>query len=230
MILRQFKNAYRYNSDSLMLYSFVKKLSANVLDVGCGCGILGLLFKRDFPEISLFMCDILEQNCKISALNAKENGLEAQILQQDYNEFDEKMRFDFIVSNPPFYGETVIKSENLHKHFAKYSANLSLENFLNKSNKILKPKGKIIFCYDAKRINELFIATSKLNLSTVKLQFIHPTPQKPSKLVLLELEKNSKKLCEILPPIAVNSHNSYTQEAKEIFAKADLKSVDCEFN
>lgn len=229
MILRQFKNAYRYNSDSLMLYAFIKKLSANVLDVGCGCGVLGLLLKRDFPEISLYMCDILEQNCDLATKNAKENGIKAQIFALDFNDFDEKMRFDFIISNPPFYKENTLQSENLHKNFAKYSSNLSLKNFLNKASKILKPKGKLIFCYDARRINEVLFIASNLKFSLIKLQFIYPTPKKCSKLALMEFEKNSKKLCEILQPIAVNSDKSYTKEAKEIFAKADLTSIDCEF-
>lgn len=228
MKLLQFKNAYRYNSDSLMLYSFCKNIYGNVLDVGCGSGILGLLLKRDFPEISLFMCDILEQNCTLAAKNAKENGLLAQIFALDFSKFDKNIQFDFIISNPPFYHKNVLKSENSHKNFAKNSANLSLENLLNKAFKILKPKGKLIFCYDARQISEILKAFSNLKFSPVRIQFVYATFEKNSKLGLFELEKNSKKMCEILPPIAVNLGNSYTQKAKEIFAKANLESVDCE--
>ena len=52
MILAQLENGYRYNSDTLVLYDFicsgVGEISGRVLDVGAGCGILGLLLKSDF--------------------------------------------------------------------------------------------------------------------------------------------------------------------------------------
>ena len=62
MILAQLKSGYRYNSDTLVLYDFIssslKNFSGRILDVGAGCGILGLLLKRDFKNSSLSLLDI----------------------------------------------------------------------------------------------------------------------------------------------------------------------------
>lgn len=48
MLLSQLKDGYRYNSDSIFLYDFIKKrgFKGVVLDVGCGCGIVGALLKK----------------------------------------------------------------------------------------------------------------------------------------------------------------------------------------
>lgn len=228
MKLFQPKDGYRYNSDTIMLYNFITKLNGEVLDVGCGCGILGLLLKRDFEKISLTMIDILKKNVEISIKNSNNNLLEANIINGNFCDMTESLKFDFIVSNPPFYHDGALKSENIHINFSRYSSNLSLENFLDKSYKLLKPKGTIFFCYDAKRIYEISFLLYKLKFTLNRMQFVHPKVTKKSKLVLIEARKNSKSLCEILPPIFVNCDNGYSDQAKEIFAKADLLSVDYE--
>ena len=51
MLLYQPESGYCYNSDSMFLYDFVSsfKPKGEVLDVGAGCGIVGLLVARDNP-------------------------------------------------------------------------------------------------------------------------------------------------------------------------------------
>ncbi|MCI7587670.1 MAG: methyltransferase, partial [Campylobacter sp.] len=74
MKLFQLKDGYRYNSDSLFLWDFARKncsfkASQSLLDVGCGCGILGLLLARDF-NCALSCIDIQPQNCELAQINA----------------------------------------------------------------------------------------------------------------------------------------------------------------
>ena len=112
MIITQPKNGYRYNSDTMFLYDFIREggVRGEVLDAGCGSGVLGLLLKRDFPKISLSLLDILEANVNLAAANAMQNGLEAEFITADFAKFKSEKRFDLIVSNPPFYHDGVEKS------------------------------------------------------------------------------------------------------------------------
>ena len=153
MIITQPKNGYRYNSDTMFLYDFIREggVRGEVLEVGCGSGVLGLLLKRDFPKISLSLLDILEANVNLAAANASQNGLEAEFITADFAKFKSEKRYDLIVSNPPFYHDGVKKSENEHLRTARYSENLPLSELVGSANSLLKPRGVFSFCIEAKK-------------------------------------------------------------------------------
>ena len=54
----QNQDGFLFNSDSHFLYDFISKLNpkGQILDIGNGCGILGLLIARDF-KVKLFGID-----------------------------------------------------------------------------------------------------------------------------------------------------------------------------
>lgn len=88
MKLFQLKDGYRYNSDSLFLWDFARKncsfkASQSLLDVGCGCGILGLLLARDFG-CALTSIDIQPQNCELTKKNAEVNNINANVICADF--------------------------------------------------------------------------------------------------------------------------------------------------
>lgn len=223
--LYQLKNGYRYNSDTLFLYDFISanKLRGDILDVGCGCGILGLLVARD-NEIKLTGIDIDPLNVQISQHNASVNGITAEFITGDFSEFKSDIKFDFIISNPPFYHTNVTKSQNKHIANSRYSDFLSLEEFLASCNRNIKPKGVLYFCYDAKQIGDIIPLLSKFKLNLTKLKFIYSKDNQNAKLVLIEAKKSSKSLCEILPPLIVFDGDNFSLEASEIFKKANTIS------
>ena len=136
MNLYQFDKGYRYNSDTLLLYDFIAQFEpkGNVLDVGCGCGILGLLLKRDFPQIAMQLLDIQEQNCMLSKENAKLNNIDiASFICSNFLEATFETKWDAIVSNPPFYANGGVKSENEMLRLSRHSSALPFEPFALRS-------------------------------------------------------------------------------------------------
>lgn len=230
MRLKQPKIGYRYNCDTMMLYKFASeaRLKGDVLDVGCGCGILGLLLKRDFKDIRLDMLDIQESNVNLARRNAEENELEAGFINADFTKFKSEKRYDFIVSNPPFYHDGVKKSDNEHMKISRYNEFLPLESLIKSANSLLKPNGAFIFCYDAKQLSEILICLKRYKFNPSKLRFIHHKVGVEANLVIIEAKKSSKALMKILSPVFVFEGDGYSQAAKEIFAKADTLSEDLE--
>ena len=205
-----------------------RAIYGDVLDVGAGCGILGLLLKRDFESINLSLLEIQERNLEILRLNSLQNDLPAEILHADFAEFKSEKRFDFIVSNPPFYRERISLSKEPHMALSKSTASLRLRDFVRSANAHLKPGGTLIFCYEAGKLAKICELLGEFRLNLTRLGFVYPDISKPAKLALLQARKNSRSPCEIVLPIYASAHGKRTAQAHAIYKSADLTSVDYE--
>ncbi len=205
-----------------------RAIYGDVLDVGAGCGILGFLLKRDFESINLSLLEIQERNLEILRLNSLQNDLPAEILHADFAEFKSEKRFDFIVSNPPFYRERISLSKEPHMALSKSAASLSLRDFVRSANAHLKPSGTLIFCYEAGKLAKICELLGEFRLNLTRLGFVYPDISKPAKLALLQARKNSRSPCEITLPIYASAHGRRTAQAHAIYKSADLTSVDYE--
>ena len=257
MKIFQLKDGYRYNSDSLFLWDFARKncsfkASQSLLDVGCGCGILGLLLARDF-NCALSCIDIQPQNCELAQINAGANDINASIICADFfkdwesgnfagnsvGNFKENsagnsagnfripsLNFERIICNPPFYdfgGE----NKNAHKNTSRNASSFDISAFASKCSKLLAPKGELVLCYDARLIDRLLQALLEAGLKPIKLAFLHSKPSKPANVVLVVAKKGAKSpLCVFGSLFACNENGAHTDFAKEVFIQADLTSVD----
>lgn len=246
MQIYQPKNGYCYNSDTLFLYDFALpflKHRYHLLEVGAGCGILGLLCARD----SACQLTMIEKNPKMAELcahNLRINQIKAHLICADFLEYDfanpcqiaqetkphntdSATQFDMILSNPPFYHDGVMKSPNADIFGARYAQNLPFLDFVCKVNSLLKPQGEFIFCYDAKAIFHLLSVLNSYKMRPICLRFVYPKVDKSATLVLCRSKKNSKSQCEILPPLIVHIGLDFTQEVLAIYKRANTWSIKC---
>ncbi len=225
MTLYQPKNGYCYNSDTMFLYDFITKfnIKGDVLEVGGGCGVLGLLVKRDFPKIDLTIIEKQNVMSEFIKKNLKENSLEAEVINDDFLKHSFSKRFDFVISNPPFYNGS-LKSENEIIKIARYEDFLPMEEFFRKVNAVLKERGEFIFCYDAKRIDDIISKMPK-PLKIIDIRFMHPRIDKKATLVMLRAKRHAKSMSVIHPPLIGFEGKDYSKEASEIYKKAATKSV-----
>ena len=231
MFLYQPTSGYCYNSDSLFLYDFIQvfKPKGKLLDVGCGVGIIALLLSRDFT-IETSIIDKQESMLEYAKLNFTNNNLQASTYLGDFTTCQFSDKFDFVVSNPPFYDSQVKQTENQHLNTARYAHHLPFNLFAQKVKKILKPRGYFIFCYDAKQIDILLKELKEINLNPEVIQFVHAKIDKESKLVMIASRLNSKSMTKILPPfIVMDEDNNYAQRAMKVFQETNTYSVKGDF-
>ncbi len=227
MYLYQPSSGYAYNSDSIFLYDFISqfKPKGRLLDVGCGVGIISLLLTRDF-HIETDIIDKQRLMLKYAQHNFSLNNLEVNAHLGDFQEFKEDIKYDFIVSNPPFYDSNVIQSQNEHLNISRYAHHLPIDKFIQKVKKLLKPRGYFIFCYDAKQIDKLLYTLKEQKINPEQIRFVHSKIDRESKLVMIAARLNSKSLTKILPPLIVfNEKSVYNREAKKAFEKAGTQSI-----
>lgn len=228
MNLFQLEQGYRYNSDTLLLYDFISSFApkGEVLDVGCGCGILGLLLKRDFTHIKMHLLDIQEQNSTIASANAKQNNIAIEsCMCHDFLKITFEHKWDMIVSNPPFYHTGGIKSADTSLSLSRHSSALPFEAFATKVTKTLSNRGYFCFCYDAKQLDHLMVSLLGNGLNVEDICFVYPKEDKEASLVLIRARKNSKTLCKVHSPLFIYQDESFSVRVQAIFEKSKTQSL-----
>ena len=231
MFLYQPTSGYCYNSDSIFLYDFIStfKPKGSLLDVGCGVGIISLLLSRDF-NIETTIIDKQEKMLSYAQHNYVLNNLDVKSHLGDFTEFETTNKFDYIISNPPFYDSRVTQSENIHLNIARYAHHLPIEDLIAKVKKLLKPRGYFIFCYDAKQVDLLVYHLTSYGINVEKIQFVHSKIDRDSKLVMIAARMGSKSMTQILPPFVVFDDESvYRQSAQKAFERANTNSIKGDF-
>ncbi len=235
MLLYQPSNGYCYNSDTHFLHNFIsenlkkfKNIKGNLLDIGSGSGILGLLVARDYDRLELNQCEIQDAFQELSYKNAQCNKIETFLYKGSFLDLEFDKFFDICVSNPPFYHSSVIKSENENIKIARYNDSLPLKQFIKKVSNILKDGGKFFFCYDVKQLDDIIVYLKEYKLNIESLQFVHPKKHKDATLVLVYARKNSKSLLNVLKPLIVFENEDFSQEVQEIYKKSSTHSIKVE--
>ena len=199
-----------------------------MLDVGAGCGIVGLLVTRDNEKIELHAVEKQEIFVKYATKNAEENGIAYNIHHTDFLKFEDEQGFDYIVSNPPFYHDGASKSEDEMLFQARYNVNLPMKEFFTKVHRLLKHQGHFIFCYDAKQFALLCAELHAAKLRVVDVKFVHPKSDRAASLVMLHVRKNSKSLLNVLPPFIAFEGDKLSTDSEKLYAKARTNSIKCQ--
>lgn len=85
-----------------LLLDSLPELEGDILDLGCGAGVIGTALCQRSSKAKVVMTDVNALALHAAAKTLKENNLTAQIIASDMFS-DVTTEFDFIISNPPFH-------------------------------------------------------------------------------------------------------------------------------
>ena len=229
MILYQPESGYCYNSDSIFLYDFINSFNpkGKVLDVGAGCGVVGLLVARDNKKVELEAVEKQEAFVFYAKTNARVNKISYKMHESNFLELDENYKYEYIISNPPFYHDGATRSDDEMLFNARYSVNLPMRDFFKKVSRLLKPQAHFIFCYDASQFGLICAELDRVKLKVVDVRFIYPKIDKKASLVMLHVRNGSKSLMKVWPPFISFNGADFSKEAQDIYKKASTQSIKC---
>ena len=89
-----------------------------VLDLGCGCGLVGILAARICGEENVIMSDIDPLAAEVAARNAARNGVGGvrTVVSDGFSRID-GAGFDLILSNPPYQSDFSVAKRFIEKGF-----------------------------------------------------------------------------------------------------------------
>ncbi len=132
----------------------------NILDVGCGCGVLALLTAQYFTHANIMAIDIDRQSVEESLENFScspwKNRLSAKCvsLQQFTDIQDNNSKFDLIVSNPPFF-ENSLKSASETKTISRHTDTLTVSDIASCVARLISDDGYFCCIYPVETAENL---------------------------------------------------------------------------
>lgn len=89
-----------------------------VMDLGCGCGIVGILAAKKCGEENVVMSDVDPNAVQTAKKNAEANGVGGvkTVLSNGFDSVDEA-GFDLILSNPPYQTDFAVAKKFIEKGF-----------------------------------------------------------------------------------------------------------------
>jgi release factor glutamine methyltransferase len=128
--------------------------TTRIVDVGTGSGCIALALTKELPEAEIYATDISPAALEVARANAARHQLETRIHFQQTDLLEGlDPHFDFIVSNPPYVGESeadqvqleVRKFEPRNAVFAGPTGIETIARLIPQAHNMLRPGGWLIF-------------------------------------------------------------------------------------
>jgi len=114
----------------VLLENLPKKVTGDLLDFGCGAGVIASYYGKVFPNANLHLLDVSALALYSAQKTLNLNNLTGQVFPSN-SLSDVKGKYDYVISNPPFH-------QGLKTNY------LATETFLSKIKPHLKPRGHVI--------------------------------------------------------------------------------------
>lgn len=216
-------DGFKFSLDSVLLANFVtlNKRINNVMDIGCGNGIISILLSMR-TNAKIIGIEIQNESYLNSLESIKINNLNSQITvyNEDIKEFYKSLEsdsFDVVVCNPPYFSGDKV-SKTISKKIARHSFYLDYNDVILISKKILKNNGIVAIVHRPENLMEILFTMRKNNIEPKKIRFVYPYKGKNANILLVEGMKNGKPGLKIMDPLYVYENGEYTEEIKNYFS------------
>ena len=130
----------------LLAENMLIKKNSNVLDIGCGIGVLGIAAGKLFGA-DIVVSDINKRAVMLAKKNLELNNVKAEIFQGNLYEKIKQNDFDVVLSNPPQTAgkEICFRLIEESKKYLKKNGSLQIVARRNKGGKTLSKKMEEVF-------------------------------------------------------------------------------------
>lgn len=161
-----------------------------LLDIGTGSGLIALMLAQRNSAANITAIDIDENACRQAEINFQSSPWNDRLIAKKIDLFEfqisDDMRYDLIVSNPPFFVNSM-KAGNDARTTARHTVHLSHETFILKSLKLIKETGRICLILPVTEGLQCIQFAARHHIFCYQQVFVHPKPGTEAKRLLIEL-------------------------------------------
>ena len=189
------EGAFPLSTDSILLSDFVRlPRDAQVLDLGSGCGTLGLLLCARDSSCHITGVELNEIAHRGALENIQRNTLTDRMTSicADLRTIPEDLHpgsFHICVSNPPYFSGGAPSQTN---PIARQDSNCNMEDLFCAAEKMLKFGGDFALVHKPERLAELCACAARHKLEPKRLRLIRHRQDTPVSLILLSCRKGGK--------------------------------------
>lgn len=188
-------NVFPLSTDSMVLCHFVRlPKNARVLDLGSGCGTLGLLLCSRNEACTITGLEIDETAHQAALENIRRNHLEPRMesICTDLRSVSDRFSpggFSVCVSNPPYFSGGPASQAT---PIARREDTCSLRELMEAAAFALKFGGDFFLVHRPERLAELISAGAECSLELKRLGLVRHRQDGPVSLILLQFRKGAK--------------------------------------
>lgn len=183
------------STDSILLSDFVRlPKQAKVLDLGAGCGTLGLLLCAKDAGCSVTGIELHEAAHSAALENIERNALQGRLFSicEDLRSIPARFSpggFDCCVSNPPYFtGGPASKTAPQ----ARRDDNCTINELFTAAAWALRYGGDFYLVHKPERLAEICACAANAGLAPKRLRLVRHDPNADVSLILLQCRKGGK--------------------------------------
>ena len=219
LILELTDGAFPLSTDSVLLAHFVKiPRNARILDLGSGCGTLGLMLCAKDETCDVTGLEISE-TAHLGALeNIRRNGLSSRLgsICCDLRNLPAEYAGNFhcCVSNPPYFSGGPASAAT---PTARRDDLCAPDQLFHTAAKALRYGGDFFLVHKPEKLAQLIACGAAVSLEAKQLSLIRHKEGGPIALILLQFRKGGKPGLQIHEYCLFDSHGKPTAYYKEVY-------------
>ena len=210
------------STDSMVLSDFVRlPKNAKVLDLGSGCGTLGLLLCAKDESCTVTGVELEWQAHAAALENIARNGLSSRLFSicADLRSMPQEIAagaYHVCVSNPPYFsgGERHSRTAT-----ARREDTCAPSDLFAAASKALRYGGDFYLVHKPEKLAQLCFEASKADLEPKRLRLVRHRPDSPISLILLACRKGGKPGLSIEELTLFTAAGDPTDDYKRIYHK-----------
>jgi tRNA1Val (adenine37-N6)-methyltransferase len=206
----------KLGTDAVLLGAYATPPAyGNILDVGCGCGILSLMMAQQSPAATITAIDIDEDACRQAVVNFDASAWSGRLKAQhsSFQDFysSTPLRFDCIISNPPYF-QNQLNSPDEKRNTARHTLELSYDDLCTGVAQLLDESGEFWVILPAALQSGFLVASMQNGLYCMKILSIYDKPEKKPGRKVFCLSKNIDRRTETEEIVIRDIRNQFTGE------------------